>query len=114
MYEGAYLQECTCVWTLACTFASFVCMPVALGVFQFLFDICSSPPMEQVSQESTTCSLAETRAKEPPTDANTRTRTHIYTSCTCSLVRRYMRPRRETVSLGEKVRGKKESGKISG
>lgn len=66
------MQECACVWTLACIFVLFVCMPVALGVFQFLFDICSSPPTEQVSQESTTCSLAETRAKEPPTDANTR------------------------------------------
>lgn len=48
--------------------------------------------MEQVSQESTTCSLAETRAKEPPTDANTRTCAHIYTRCTCSLVRHSLRP----------------------
>lgn len=50
----------------ACISVSFVCMPVALGVLQFLFDICSSPPVEQVSQESTTCSLAETGAKETP------------------------------------------------
>lgn len=94
VYEGAHLQECACVWTLACISVSFVCMPVALGVLQFLFDICSSPPVEQVSQESTTCSLAQTGAKETPppppplSDANTRTRTHIYTSCTCSLVQR--------------------------
>lgn len=67
------------VWTLACIFILFVCMPGALGVFQFLFDICSSPPVEQVSLESTTCSLAETRAKEPPTDTNTRTRAHTFT-----------------------------------
>lgn len=46
------------------------------GSINSSFDICSSPPMEQVSQESTTCSLAESGAKEPPTDANTRTRTH--------------------------------------
>lgn len=78
MCEGAYLQECARVWTLACIFVLFVCLPGALGVFQFLFDICSSPPMEQVSQESTTCSLAETRAKEPPLDANTRTHTHTH------------------------------------
>lgn len=109
MYEGASLQECACVWTLSCISVSFVCVPVAPGVFQFLFDICSSPPTEQVSQESTTCSLAETRAKEPPTDANTRTRAHILHNLHLLSGAALYR-----AAEGEKMRGKIESGKNSG
>lgn len=47
--------------------------PSRLCVCQLHWGSCSSslifapaPPVEQVSQESTTCSLAETGAKEPP------------------------------------------------
>lgn len=78
MCIGAHLHEYTnnmCVCAPS-THLGPVCVRARCTmVSQCVFDIYSGPPVEQVSLESTTCSSAPTRAKEPPTDANTHTHT---------------------------------------
>lgn len=72
--------QTTCVFVrLARISGAPVCVRARCAVVsQCVFDIYSgAPPVEQVSLESTTCSSAPTRAKEPPAGAHTHTRTHV-------------------------------------